>query len=49
MEILGVVFLHHVLVNGQPRCVDTQFSGPPEAQLLWEMFKKKKKEINTVI
>lgn len=34
MEILGVDFLHHVLVYGQPQGAHAQFSGPWVAQLL---------------
>lgn len=34
MEILAVASSHHVLVDGQPRCLDTKFSGPPETELL---------------
>lgn len=41
MEILGVVFLHHVLIYRQPGRGNAQFSGPREAQLLnkqWVIF-----------
>lgn len=36
VETPSVVFLHHVLVDGQPRRPDAQLSGPGEAQLLQE-------------
>lgn len=34
VKILRVDLLHHILIYGQPRCANTQFSGPQEAQLL---------------
>lgn len=41
VEILCIVFLHHVLVHRQPRRADAEFCGPPEAQLL--QWRKKRK------
>lgn len=34
MKILAVAFSHHVLVDGQPRRLDPQLSGPCETELL---------------
>lgn len=34
VEVLNVVFLHHVLIYGQPRRLNAQVSGPGETQLL---------------
>lgn len=34
MKILAVAFSHHVLVDGQPRRLDPQFSRPRETELL---------------
>ena len=47
MEILSVVFLRHVLVYGQPRRADAEFSGPREAQLLQERNGEKEAERST--
>lgn len=43
VEVLDVVFFHHVLIYGQPRCANTQFSGPREAQLLQRKDNKEEK------
>lgn len=34
MKILAVAFSHHVLVDGEPRRLEPQFSGPRETELL---------------
>lgn len=34
VEVLGVAFLHHVLVDGEPGCEDAQLCGSGQAQLL---------------
>ena len=41
VEVLGVVLLHHVLVYGQPRRADAQFTCPGVAQLLRGRWEKK--------
>lgn len=44
MEVLGVVLLRHVLVYGQPRRADAQFTRPGVAQLLQGRRGRKKKK-----